>query len=92
MDPLTAFSLAANVLQFVEFASNLLSAAYDVHHAGASAPNLDLDLVVNDLCQLNVKLKSSLRVTLSGTVLDVDDQVSPCEQNRLDRILTTDRH
>jgi hypothetical protein len=76
MDPLPAFGLAANVLQFVEFASKLFSAAYEVHHAGAPAASLDLSLVVNDLGQLNVKLKDSLRDVGTSATVNEDDRVS----------------
>ncbi|KAL6713126.1 hypothetical protein ACLMJK_009247 [Lecanora helva] len=74
MDLVTALGLAANVFQFVDFASKLFSAAYEIHHAGASTANLDVSLVANDLSGLNVNLKSSLKRTDEQIALSEDDQ------------------
>ena len=85
MDPLTALGLAANVLQFVAFASKLFTAANEIHHAGASTATLDISLLVSDLSQLNVKLKSAIP-DIDAQSVSEDDQV--LRQNHSTPMLT----
>jgi hypothetical protein len=51
MDPLTAFSLACGIVQFVDFSSKLVSKGYEISISaeGALAENLDLETVTTDL-------------------------------------------
>ncbi|KAI0970239.1 hypothetical protein F4678DRAFT_480490 [Xylaria arbuscula] len=51
MDPLTALGIAANVLQFVDFASKLIGKSKEVYKSasGASEDNIILDLVTRDI-------------------------------------------
>jgi hypothetical protein len=56
MDPLTAASLAANVVQFVDFASKLISHGYEIYKSttGATQENTDIE-------QLTTNLKDRLK-------------------------------
>lgn len=74
MDPLTAFGLAANILQFIDFTSKLFVLGKEIHGAGESARNLNLGLIVNDLNSLALKLKNDTG-SLSGVGLSEDDKV-----------------
>ncbi|KAI6795430.1 hypothetical protein KC361_g5013 [Hortaea werneckii] len=59
MDPLSALSIGAAVLQFVDFGSKLLVNGYDVYHsvAGATTDNLELEKVTQDLSSLCLALE-----------------------------------
>lgn len=61
MDPLTAFGLAANIAQFIDFSSKLVSGAYEVYRSvnGATAENADLNTVIEDLNTLTERLNTS---------------------------------
>ena len=75
MDPISALSLAANILQFIDFTSKLFSAGYQMHQAGTSQLELDLGLVVRDLGDASRNLKASLNPPGVHVVLTSDDQV-----------------
>jgi hypothetical protein len=62
MDPLSAFSLACNVLQFIEFGTKILTKASEYHSApdGALEEQRNLRGVMQSLNGLNVDLASSL--------------------------------
>jgi hypothetical protein len=45
MDPLTALGLAANIIQFVDFAAKLISAGSHIHKTGTSQSEIDLGSV-----------------------------------------------
>jgi hypothetical protein len=74
MDPLTALSLVANVVEYIDFAGKVFSIGKEIHQAGASSRIVDLEVVVNDLSGLNRKLKNDLEQF--GAQLDEDDRVS----------------
>jgi hypothetical protein len=76
MDPVTALSLAAAVVQFVDFGSEILSEAKQIHEAGSSTGVSDLDKVTQDLMDANRRLKASLSPTpTSGGAADSNVQV-----------------
>lgn len=75
MDPISALGLAANILQFVDFASKLFSAGYQLHHAGTSQQELDLGLVVRDLGDVSRNLRTALNPARAPVALSSDDQV-----------------
>jgi hypothetical protein len=74
MDPLTAFGLAANILQFIDFAGRLFGLGKEIYRSGESARNLHLGLIVKDLNSLSLNLKNDTG-PLSGTTLSEDDRV-----------------
>jgi hypothetical protein len=61
MDPLTAFGLAANILQFIDFGWKLIESAVDVHGSvsGTTAQNSDLLVTVGGLEEVSTDLKNS---------------------------------
>ena len=74
MEPLTALGLAANIFQFIDFASKLFSLGQDIYRAGESTRNIGLSLIVKDLRGLSEKLKDDTSASSSAT-LNEDDQV-----------------
>ena len=73
MEPLTALSVAGNVVQFVDYGTKLLSASHtlytksqlDVHAQAASA--------TNDILDYTVKLRRALREPGGSATLTEDD-------------------
>lgn len=61
MDPLTALSLAGNILQFVEFGARLISDCRELYKSktGTLTANEELELVTLDLRALVRKLRNS---------------------------------
>jgi hypothetical protein len=58
MDPFNALSIAASVVQFVDFASKILSKTYELYKSadGASLENSEHETVTKDLRALNQRL------------------------------------
>ncbi len=52
MDPLTALSVAAAVIQFVDFGLRLTSAGIELYESGSLAVNDELELITRDLTRL----------------------------------------
>lgn len=74
MDPLTAFSVAGTVIQFVDFSSKLLLGAHGLYKStsGVLTANQELELVTNDL--RGVIRKLSILATQSGPGQDEEDK------------------
>jgi hypothetical protein len=81
MEAVAGLSLAANVLQVVDFASKLLSTGQQIYQAGSTVQNFELEVVVKDFEVLNKRLQSWSRPdpAVFGPLSD-DDQV------RMDRL------
>jgi hypothetical protein len=75
MDPLSALSLAANILQFIDFTSKLFAAGAQLHQLGTHQLELDLGPVARDLGDVTRKLIVSLNPPGVKTALTSDDQV-----------------
>jgi hypothetical protein len=62
MDPLTTLSLAGNIIQVIQFGSQVVSKGYRLHKssAGALCENIDLEAAACTLRRLTVKLQNSL--------------------------------
>ena len=58
MDPLTALGLAANIVQFVDFTSKLLSEAHERYKSGSTADHNDINLLTSDLETLAEDIRS----------------------------------
>ena len=63
LDPLTTLSVAAAVVQFVEFGGSLLAKSYEIHKStdGASVGNGELETTTKELQQLVHLLSQPLR-------------------------------
>ena len=80
MDPLTALSLAGNIIQFVDFGSKLLQKGHEIYNSvdGASIGNKELEAAAINLRELSGRLNASTvsrrarrDVGVTGTVPDV---------------------
>jgi len=77
MDPLSAISLAGNIVQFVEFGVKLLSGAHDLYRSptGTLAVNDQIELTTNDLNVLITKLRSSFYSDAPPDEVNEDNRV-----------------
>ncbi|KAF9697426.1 hypothetical protein EKO04_004561 [Ascochyta lentis] len=57
MEAIAGLSLAANILQVVEFTANVLSAGRQISQAGSTVQNSELGVVVTDFTALNDRVK-----------------------------------
>lgn len=77
LDPLSALGLAASIVQFVDFASKLLSEGHDIYRFGSNQENVMLEDAVTHLITINNNLRALLRPhPLVLGCLDRDEQVS----------------
>lgn len=77
MDPLTALGLAANIAQFIDFGSKLISTTKEIAVAGQSVSVGHLTNVTNDLIDFNSTLKRHIDLDklLAGS-LTKEEEVS----------------
>ena len=76
MEAIAGLSLAANILQIVDFTAKVLSTGNQIRQAGSTIQNAELDLVVRDFTALNERLKSWVRPNpASSGPLAKDSQV-----------------
>lgn len=61
MEPLSAFGLAAGILQVIDFSTRLLSTGYQLYQDGSTVQNVEFTVVADDLSSLNDKIKSWAR-------------------------------
>jgi len=68
MEALVALSLAGNVIQFVQFASQVVSETQETYKSAANATygHQDVETVAEDLRQLIVPLKVSAEASVAG--------------------------
>jgi hypothetical protein len=67
MEPLTALSLAANILQFIDFASKLVSSSIEISRSsdGLTVTNSELTTISESLLELNLTFEFSDDLPLS---------------------------
>ena len=75
MEALAAFSLAANVVQFVDFGFQLFSQANELRQAGRTDRHVDLDRIAHGLELVSQKVKVSLRTHDESLCLTAVDDV-----------------
>jgi hypothetical protein len=65
MDPISALSVAAAVIQFVDFGKHLLSASYEIYRSpsGETANEVELSTIAKDLTTLVVQIKGKIGST-----------------------------
>lgn len=63
MDPITAVSFAATILQFVDFSSKLVKGAYEIYQSttGQAADDAQLSTIVDDLKDVTKTLQSDVK-------------------------------
>lgn len=76
MDPISALSIACNIVQLIDFGCEVVSETRKLYHAagGASEDTLTLKAVTSDLTDLTKTLRSSLRTASNGALLSADAQ------------------
>jgi len=62
LDPLTALSLASNIVQMVDFAGRVVAKCRHIHIHGELPEHHELEIVTADLSRLSAKLKAQDRV------------------------------
>lgn len=70
MDPLTAFSLAGTIIQFVDFSNRLLTSDIQLYKSsrGSLRVNEELELVTGDLQSVVLKLRGNFSINHTGAV------------------------
>ncbi|EDN93180.1 hypothetical protein SS1G_09046 [Sclerotinia sclerotiorum 1980 UF-70] len=60
LDPISTFRLAASILQFVDFASKVITSTAELHHSSsrALANNLELSTIFSDLSAISTDLRA----------------------------------
>ncbi|CAI6339389.1 unnamed protein product [Periconia digitata] len=61
MEPLSAFGLAAGILQIIDFSTRLLSTGQQLYQDGSTVQNSEFTLIADDLSSMNDKIKSWAR-------------------------------
>jgi len=80
METLAGFSLAANVVQFIDFSCTLVSRGKDFHRNGSLTEHSDLENVTRSLVHYNRRLRESLESKQSSTDERTEDEkVRICE-------------
>lgn len=76
LDPLTALSVAGTVVQFVDYATRLVSKGQQIYRSvdGALLENLELQTVTEDLFKLSNRLNTSVHQGVSSKQLSLDEQ------------------
>ena len=105
MEPLTALGLAGNVIQFIDFSSQLVSKGHKIYRSldGTLDENIDAEIVATNLSQSNAKLQKSLSQGGISTATSADDKalVNLCQRCsdvaselllRLDKLKVSGKH
>jgi hypothetical protein len=68
MDPITAFSIAGTVVQFVDFSCKILTTTKELYKSSSGTVSLfqNFELVATDLCQLSQRLSNFKHKMTSG--------------------------
>lgn len=73
MDPLSAFSLAASVVQFVAFTGGLLKKTIEIHNSASGLPGaLDIHDTYQKLTRLSTSLRDSAYVNRDASTIDLE--------------------
>jgi hypothetical protein len=64
LDPLTALSLASNILQVVDFASRVIAKCRHIHSYGEPPEHYELEIVSADLFRISTRLKEEAQPSL----------------------------
>jgi hypothetical protein len=72
MDPITAFGVAGNVMQFLDFGLKAVSKAREIHNSsnGALVEHLEIGVLTEDIAGVAVKLAASAGVATGNDSLD----------------------
>jgi hypothetical protein len=75
LDPLTALSLAGNIIQFIDFSTKLVAKGHELYNSadGASIGNAELEVIAKDLQDLNGRLQQSPPSAATKSILTDSD-------------------
>lgn len=75
LDPLSALSVAGNVVQFTEFTINLLSKSRKIFNSeeGTLIENIELEAVARNLAELSGRIGETFSTQTRGQILTFDD-------------------
>lgn len=82
MDPLTALSLAANVIAIVDISAKLVNTTLQVARAGAKAGHIEIEDHTRLVQSHLVRLKPGLNAESAGLSQDDQELVKLCDQSR----------
>jgi hypothetical protein len=86
LDPLTALSVAGNVVQFVDFTTKLLSKSRKIYNSadGALVENLELESVAGNLMELSSRISDAFRSKADDVQLAWEDHnlITLCDNCR----------
>ena len=68
MEPLTSLSLAANILQFIEFGCKLFLTTREIYATGNTTEHAHLESITDNLREISDRLKSPDELQLSNDV------------------------
>jgi len=76
MDPLTAFSLAGTIVQFLDFGCKVLARSNEIYKSASGALSFvqEVDLATRDLSNISMRLRQPLD-GLGVTQIGLDDQM-----------------
>ena len=75
MDPLTALSLACNVIQVIDFSAKIVTKCKELYKDGASAKNKDIESMAKYLANISTDLK------IPETSLSADSAQQECQED-----------
>jgi hypothetical protein len=75
LDPLSAISLAGNIVQFVDFASKIVSKGNQIRSNSATTENLELEGTTEKLLGIVSRLKEQAEIVPKSGCLTEDDQM-----------------
>lgn len=77
LDPLAALSLAASIVQFVDFSSKILSDSYEIYKSGSTSHHEGIKSITTDLTTLVRRIQNDLEPAAGpNCLLDANEQVS----------------
>jgi hypothetical protein len=83
MDPLTALSIAGNVVQFLDFTSKLVSKGYRIYTSaeGGLSENEQIQTLTEDMRNIAVRLKKDLVLDSQGLVNQRTEMEAPSNED-----------
>lgn len=96
LDPLTALSLAAAVIQFVDWGSRLLSQSQEIYHSarGATKENVTTAQITSDIKALSKQLKGKETEALRSPTADdiaLRELADSCQREAEELLMVLDR-
>ena len=75
LDPFSALSLAGNIIQFIDFASKIVSKSSQIRSNGAAGESLELEETTSSMLELVSRLKNQAAIPPDSGCMTEDDQM-----------------